>query len=144
MATVKNGDKVKVEYTGKLEDGTIFDSSEKQGEPLEFTVGQGQLIKGFEQAVVGMQIGEEKQITLAPEEAYGQYNPELVREMPKENFPTEEEIQPGMMFLMNLPDGRQIPVRITAVTEETITLDLNSPLAGKTLIFIIKVLEVAS
>jgi len=144
MATVKNGDKVKVEYTGKLEDGTIFDSSEKQGAPLEFTVGQGQLIKGFEQAVVGMQIGEEKQITLAPEEAYGEYNPELVREMPKENFPTEEEIQPGMMFLMNLPDGRQIPVRITAVTEETITLDLNSPLAGKTLIFIIKVIEVAS
>ena len=143
MAIVKNGDKVKVEYTGKLEDGTIFDSSEKQGVPLEFTVGQGQLIKGFEEAVVGMQIGEEKEITLAPEEAYGQYNPELVRELPKENFPTEEEIQPGMMFLMNLPDGRQIPVRITVVTEETITLDLNSPLAGKTLIFKIKVIEVA-
>jgi FKBP-type peptidyl-prolyl cis-trans isomerase 2 len=144
MSVVKKGDKIKVEYEGKLEDGTIFDSSKKHEAPLEFTVGEGQLIKGFEEAVVGMNVGEEKEIKLLPEEAYGNHNPELVREMPKETFQSDQEIEPGMMFLMNLPDGRQIPVRITNVSDEKVTIDLNSPLAGKTLVFKIKVLEIGN
>ena len=143
MSIVKKGDKIKVEYEGKLEDGTIFDSSEKHDTPLEFTVGDGQLIKGFEEAVVGMSVGEEKEIKLLPEEAYGSHNPELVREMPKESFQADQEIQPGMVFLMNLPDGRQIPVRIIQISDEKVTIDLNSPLAGKTIVFKIKVLEIA-
>lgn len=140
---IKKGDKIKVEYTGKLEDGTVFDSSDKHETPLEFEVGAGQLIKGFDEAVIGMNIGEEKEIRIEPKDAYGEYNPELVKEMPREGFPKEQEIQPGMIFMMNLKDGRQIPVRISKVTDETVTIDLNSPLVGKPLIFKIKVVDIA-
>ena len=107
MKSVEKGDKVKVEYTGKLEDGTIFDSSEKQGAPLEFEVGAGQVIKGFDEAVVGMKKDEEKEITLKPEEGYGERNPELVKDMPKESFPKDQEIKPGMVFMMKVQDGRE-------------------------------------
>jgi FKBP-type peptidyl-prolyl cis-trans isomerase 2 len=126
-----------------LEDGTVFDSSEKHDAPLEFTAGNGQLIKGFDNAVIGMKIGEEKEVKIPPEEAYGTYNPEFVKEMPREVFPEDQDIQPGMMFMVALQDGRQIPVRISEVSEEYVTVDLNPPLAGKTLIFKIKVLEIA-
>jgi len=143
MSAVKKGDKIKVEYVGKLEDGTVFDSSEKVGSPIEFEVGAGQLIKGFDEAVVGMKIGEEKEITLQPGDAYGKVNPELIKELPKNCFPEDQEISAGMMFMMGLQDGRQIPVRIAEVKEETITVDLNPPLAGKTLIFTIKVVEIS-
>jgi FKBP-type peptidyl-prolyl cis-trans isomerase 2 len=143
LDVVKKGDKVKVEYTGSLEDGTIFDSSEMHNEPLEFVVGAGQLIKGFDDAVVGMKIGEEKEIKLLPAEAYGEHNPEFVKDMPRDCFPPEQDIQPGMMFMVALQDGRQIPVRVTIVTDENVTVDLNPPLAGKTLIFKIKVIEIA-
>ena len=142
LKIVKKGDKVTVHYTGTLEDGTVFDSSDKHEAPLEFIVGGGQLIKGFDDAVVGMKLDEEKEIKIPPEEAYGEYNPEYVKEMPKEVFPKEQEIQEGMMFLLNLPNGRQVPVRISEVTEDTVTVDLNPPLAGKTLIFKIKILEI--
>lgn len=144
MEIAKKGDKVKVEYVGSLEDGTVFDSSEMHNEPLEFVVGTGQLIKGFDDAVVGMKIGEEKEIRLPPEEAYGAHNPEFVKDMPRECFPQDQDIQPGMMFMVALQDGRQIPVRISQVSEETITVDLNPPLAGKTLVFKIKLLEIAA
>jgi FKBP-type peptidyl-prolyl cis-trans isomerase 2 len=145
MTGVKKGDKIKVEYVGKLEDGTVFDSSEKHDAPLEFTVGDGQIIKGFEEAVLGMKVGEEKEIKLPPEEGYGPHNPELVKDMPKDCFNSQdEEIKAGMVFLMDLPNGRQIPVRIANVTEEMVTIDLNPPLAGKTLIFQIKILDIAS
>ena len=143
MQVVKKGDKIKVEYTGTLEDGSVFDSSDKHEEPLEFTVGAGQLIKGFEDAVVGMKIGEEKEIKLLPDEAYGPHNPELVKDMPKEIFPEGQDIQPGMVFVVGLQDGRQIPVWISKVTDEAVTVDLNPPLAGKTLTFKIKVIEIA-
>jgi len=142
MMVVKKGDKVKVEYTGTLEDGTVFDSSDNHDAPLEFEVGSGQIIKGFDEAVVGMEKGEEKEMTLKPEEAYGDYNPELVKELPKENIPEDQEIKPGMTLVMALPDGRQMPLRVTKVTEEAITIDLNPPLAGKTLIFKIKLVEI--
>jgi peptidylprolyl isomerase len=143
LEIAKKGDKVKVEYVGSLEDGTIFDSSEMHNEPLEFVVGAGQLIKGFDDAVVGMKIGEEKEIRLPPDEAYGAHNPEFVKDMPRGCFPQDQDIQPGMMFMVALQDGRQIPVRISQVSDDTITVDLNPPLAGKTLVFKIKLLEIA-
>ena len=143
MKVVKKGDKIKVEYTGTLEDGSVFDSSEKHDAPLEFTVGSGQIIKGFDEAVVGMKIGEEKEIKLLPDQAYGQHNPELVKDMPKDVFPENQEIQPGMVFVVGLQDGRQVPVWISEVSEETVKVDLNPPLAGKTLNFKIKIIEIA-
>lgn len=142
LKTVEKGSKIKVEYVGSLEDGTIFDSSEKHNSPLEFVVGEKQVIKGFDDAVVGMKAGEEKEITLPPDQAYGQHNPEFVRDMPKNMFPEDQEIKPGMIFMVDLQDGRQIPVTVTKVTDEFVTIDLNPPLAGKTLIFKIKIVEI--
>lgn len=144
MKMVKKGDKVKVEYIGKLEDGTVFDSSDKHGSLLEFTVGEGQLIKGFDEALLGMQAGEIKEIKLDPKNAYGEYNPDFVKELPKEYFPENQEIEPGMVFSIRLQDGHQVPMRIIEVSDETVTIDLNPPLTGKTLIFEIKLVEIAS
>jgi len=144
MDCVKEGDKITVEYTGSLEDGTVFDSSDKHEEPFEFKVGEGSIIKGFDQAVVGMKVGEEKEVKIAPENAYGHYNSELVKDLPRNVFPETQELNPGMMFVMSLPDGRQVPVRIAKVEEEKVTVDLNSPLAGKTLVFKIKIVSIAS
>jgi peptidylprolyl isomerase len=144
LQIVKKGDKVKVEYTGTLEDGSVFDSSDKHDTPIEFTVGSGQLIKGFENAVIGMKVGEEKEIKVPPDEAYGQHNPELVKDMPRNIFPENKEIAPGMIFLVSLQDGRQIPVWISKISENSVTVDLNPPLAGKTLTFKIKILEIAA
>ncbi|MBW2999183.1 peptidylprolyl isomerase [Candidatus Woesearchaeota archaeon] len=141
---IKEGDKVTVEYTGTLEDGTVFDSSEKHGKPLEFEVGAKQLIKGFEDAVIGMEKGEEKEITLQPSEAYGDNNPQLIKEVPKEKLPQDKEVKPGMMLLMGLPNGAQVPARITEVTEKTVKIDLNHPLAGKVLNFKIKIVDFSS
>ena len=139
---VKKGDKIKVDYTGTLEDGTVFDSSEKHGEPLEFEAGVGQLIKGFDDAVLGMKKGEEKEVKIAPKDAYGEHNPELVKEMPRGLFPQNQDIKAGMVFMMGLQDGRQIPVKISQVSDDTITVDLNPLLAGKTLIFKIKIVAI--
>ena len=139
---IKQGDKVKVEYTGTLDDGTVFDSSEKQGKALEFEVGAKQLIKGFDDAVMGMDKGEEKEIKLQPEEAYGQHNPDLIKKVPRDKLPKEPEPKEGMMLALGTPDGKQFPAKITEVTENEITIDLNHPLAGKVLNFKIKVVEV--
>ncbi|MCJ7570784.1 MAG: peptidylprolyl isomerase [Candidatus Thermoplasmatota archaeon] len=143
MDVVKKGNKVKVEYIGSLEDGTVFDSSERHNQPLEFIVGAGQLLKGFDDAVVGMKIGEEKEIRLPPDEAYGPHNPEFVKDMPRDCFPEDQEIQPNMMYMVSLQNGRQIPVRISKVSEDIVTADLNPPLAGKTLVFKIKLLQIS-
>ena len=144
LQVVKKGDKIKVEYTGTLEDGSIFDSSEKHDTPIEFTVGSGKLIKGFENAVIGMKVGEEKEIKIPPEEAYGLHNPEFVKDMPRNIFPENKQIQIGMVFLVSLQSGRQIPVWISKISENSVTVDLNPPLAGKTLIFKIKIVEIAA
>ena len=90
---VKKGDKVKVDYTGTLEDGTVFDSSEKHGQPLEFEVGAGQVIPGFENGIIGMEKGNEKDIEIKPADAYGEINPEMVKELPKDQFPQDKEIK---------------------------------------------------
>ena len=144
MAGVKKGDKIKVEYEGTLDDGTVFDSSDRHEAPLEFTAGSGQLIKGFDDAVIGMKKGEEKVVKISPEDAYGTHNPELVKELPRDCFPEEQEIKPGMIFMMKTEDGRQIPLKISKVSDGNITVDLNPPLAGKTLTFKIKLVAIAS
>jgi len=142
--SIKKGDKVKIEYTGTLEDGTVFDSSEKQGKPLEFEVGAGKVLKGFEEALVGMKKGEEKEIKLTSAEAYGEHNPKLIKKIPKEQLPKDKELKPGMLLIIGTPDGRRFPAKITEVTDTEVTLDLNHPLAGKALNFKIKVVEVSS
>ncbi len=138
---IKKGDKVKVEYTGTLDDGTVFDTSEGK-QPLEFEAGAGQLIKGFDEAIMGMEKGEEKEIKLTPEKAYGDHNPELIKKIPRDKIPVPEgqEIKQGMMLALGTPDGKQIPAKITEVTDKEITIDLNHPLAGKNLNFKVKVI----
>ena len=141
---IKKGDKIKVDYEGKLDSGEIFDTS-KHGEhshPLEFEVGSGLVIKGFDESVIGMKVGEEKDITIKPEEAYGFHNESLLRKIPKAQIPLKEETKIGMMLILGTPDGQKFPVRIAEVTSDEVTLDLNHPLAGKTLHFKIKLLEI--
>jgi len=137
---IKEGSFVKVEYTGSFDDGTVFDSSKKHGQPLQFQVGMKQMIPGFEKAVIGMGVGEEKEVILKPEEAYGQVNEQLIQKAPRDKVPSE--IKVGMVLGMNLPDGKQIPARVTEVNDQEVTIDLNHELAGKTLHFKIKVIEV--
>lgn len=141
---VENGDKILVHYTGTLEDGTVFDSSEKHGKPLECEVGQGMLIKGFEQALLGMNEGEEKEIKLTPTEAYGDHNPELIKPVPKAQLPQGQEIKEGMILLMQLPTGQQVPTKIAEVGETEVKIDMNHPLAGKTLIFKLKLEKITA
>src|SRR3989338_7906432 len=131
---VKQGNKVKVEYTGSLDDGTVFDSSAGR-EPLEFVVGQGQVIKGFDEGIEGMTKGEEKEIVILPADAYGEDNPELMRKVPRSKLPQDQETKVGMLLAIGMPGGQQFPARIAEVSESDITLDLNHPLAGKTLHF---------
>ena len=138
---IEKGNKVKVEYKGTLENGDEFDSSEKHGQPLEFEVCSGMMIKGFDEAVIGMEKDEEKNIKLTPEEAYGQINDKLIQKIPKTQLPPEQEPKVGMVLGVKLPDGQQIPARITQVNETDVTLDLNHPLAGKTLNFWLKVVN---
>ncbi|TKJ17730.1 peptidylprolyl isomerase [Candidatus Woesearchaeota archaeon B3_Woes] len=140
---IKKGDKIKVDYTGTFDDGNVFDTSEGK-QPIEFEVGAGQLIKGFDEAVVGMEKGQEKEIKLSSSEAYGDVNPELIKKVPRDKLPKDKEIKPGMVLGMGTPDGKQIPVRVTDANDKEITIDLNHPLAGKNLNFKIKVVEIVS
>lgn len=137
----KKGDKVKVEYEGKLEDGTVFDSSKAQGKLLEFVLGSGQVVKGFDKAIEGMKVGQEKSFTLEPSEAYGDPNPKLVQKVPRDKLP-KEELKPGMMLAVGLPTGQQLPAIIKKVEKDVVTIDFNHPLAGKTLKFKVKLAEI--
>ena len=140
---VKSGDKIQVEYTGKLNDGTIFDKSE-QGNPLEFIVNSGQIIPGFDNAVEGMKLNEEKTITIKSEDAYGSKREDLVGEFPKDSLPPDLEIKKGGMLALKMPTGETIHAAITDVTENTVVIDANHPLSGKDLIFDIKVVGISS
>lgn len=137
---IDKGKKVKVEYEGTLEDGTVFDSSEKHGQPLEFEIGAGQIIPGFEKAVCDLEVGKECEIDIPADEAYGQENPELVKKVPKGQLP--EGAEAGATVMIKLPNGQQLPAKIIEIGDEELTLDLNHPLAGKKLHFKIKLLEV--
>lgn len=139
---IKKGDKVKIDYTGSFDDGTVFDSSEKHGQALEFEVGKGMVIKGFDEAVVGMKKDEEKEIHLKSTEAYGDHNPDLIKKVPKEQLPQDREVEAGMMLAVGLPNGQQLPAMITAVDEKIVTIDMNHPLAGKALNFKLKVVSI--
>lgn len=135
------GNTVKVMYKGTLEDGTVFDQSQ-EGSPLEFTVGSGQLIPGFDRGVVGMKLNETKTVTIPPEDAYGLPNPEMVRNFPKSSMPEGFEPEAGMQITMQDPQGRPVPAKIAGVTDDEVAIDLNHPLAGETLIFEITVVEI--
>lgn len=142
MAQAQRGDTVKVHYTGKLDDGTVFDSSIDR-EPLEFTLGQGGIIPGFEQAVLGMSTGESKTETIPSENAYGPYVEEMVLTVDRQQMPPEIEPQVGQQLHLQQPDGQMIPVMITDVSNSTVTLDANHPLAGENLTFDIQLVEIA-
>lgn len=141
MAKVKKGDIVKVHYTGKLTSGEQFDSSTGK-DPLTFTVGGGQMIKGFDEAIPGMEVGDKKTINLRPEEAYGSVNKEAIVEFPKKNIPDNITIEKGMKLQLQSAEGHPIPVVVTDVKEETVILDANHALAGKELVFDIELMEI--
>jgi len=136
-AAAKEGDKVKIHYTGTFENGEVFDSSEGR-EPIGFTIGEHHVVPGFEQAIVGMKVGEKKSVTLEPKEAYGEPHPELVQDVPLEAM-TQSGITPekGMVLGVSHPQapGQQLPAKVLDVGEKTVKLDMNHPLAGKKLRF---------
>jgi peptidylprolyl isomerase len=142
MKQVKEGDVVKVHYTGKLVNGEQFDSSAGR-EPLEFTVGAGQMIKGFDAAMPGMNLGEKKTINIAPEDAYGHRSEEAIIEFPKENVPAEMVLEPGMPLTLSNQAGQPVPVIVVEVKDDVIILDANHFLAGQELIFDIELVEIA-
>jgi FKBP-type peptidyl-prolyl cis-trans isomerase 2 len=142
MQQAQNGDKVKVHYHGTLRNGEIFDSSNGR-EPLEFTVGTGQVIKGFDEGVKGMQVGEKKKVEIPVGDAYGEKSQEMVVEFPKDQFPPEMAPEVGMQLMMSNGSGQQFPVRVVEVKEESVVLDANHPLAGQDLIFDIELVEIA-
>lgn len=142
MTKIKDGNEVKVHYTGKLNDGTVFDSSDGR-EPLAFTIGKGMMIPGFEKGVMGMALNEEKTITLPPEEAYGEVREDMIAEVPNQQLPPEIKPEIGMELMSQTPDGQQLVVKIKEVKDESIVIDANHPLAGQELTFDIKVVEIA-
>jgi peptidylprolyl isomerase len=143
LPIIEEGDTVKVHYTGKLNDGSVFDSS-KDREPLEFTLGEGQLIPGFEEAVNGMEVGDSTTVDIPTDEAYGERRDDLELEVSKAELPGDVEPEVGMQLQMKQQGSEKtIPVQITEVEEEKVTIDANHPLAGKDLTFDIEVVEKA-
>lgn len=140
MAEAKSGDTVRVHYTGTLGNGSVFDSSQGR-EPLEFTVGSGQVIPGFDQAVTGMRPGDEKQVTIPSGEAYGERRPEMMARVPREQFPPEVEPAIGQQLQVQ-QDGQAFVVTVAEVTDGEVTLDANHPLAGQDLTFDLALVEI--
>jgi len=141
MSKVKDGDTVKVHYTGKLENGDVFDSS-REREPFEFTVGNKAVIPGFEKGVVGMGVGDTKTIEIPPEEAYGPKQDELVVVVNKTEFPEDITPSVGQRLQIKQQDGNPVVVTITDLTEDSVTLDANHPLAGYTLFFEVEIVDI--
>jgi FKBP-type peptidyl-prolyl cis-trans isomerase SlpA len=141
MSLVKENDTVKVHYTGKLADGQVFDSSEGK-DPIEFTLGQGQLIPGFEKGLIDMKLNEKKTINIPKDEAYGDSREDLVQEVQKSELPEEIKPEVGMGLVSKSQDGREMNLVIAEVKEESIVVDGNHPLAGKDLIFDLEVVEI--
>ncbi|MEA5597509.1 peptidylprolyl isomerase [Rivularia sp. UHCC 0363] len=141
MTQAKAGNNVKVHYTGKLDDGTVFDSSAER-EPLQFSLGSGNVIPGFEEAIIGMAPGESKTATIPPDQAYGHQRDELVITVEKEQIPTDLSVEIGQQLRISQNDGQVIPVIVTEVSDSKVTLDANHPLAGQQLTFDIQLVEV--
>ena len=137
----KEGSTVQVHYEGRLPDGTVFDSSSGR-EPIEFTVGGGQVVPGFDEAVRGMAPGQKKTATIPAEKAYGDRSKELLFEVNRTEVPSDMELKVGDSVSVGLPNGQAIPVQVAAVTEEKVTLDANHPLAGKDLVFELELVKV--
>ena len=143
MSQAKQGDSVKIHYTGRLDDGTVFDSS-KGREPLEFKLGEGQVIPGFEVAVLGMATGDTKTARIEAEDAYGPHREEMVLKVEKGQFPEDIEPQIGQQLQLGQPGGEVVRVVVTEVSEADVTLDANHPLAGKALSFDIELVEIGA
>jgi FKBP-type peptidyl-prolyl cis-trans isomerase 2 len=141
MTEVKTGDTVRIHYTGTLDDGSVFDSS-RDREPLEFTVGSGQIIPGLEQAIPGMKIGEEKTVAIPCDLAYGPHDPNGRQAIPRDQVPEHIPLELGTALQMQLPDGRAMAVTVAEVTEAEVVLDANHPLAGKDLTFDVEMVEI--
>lgn len=141
MTDAKAGDKVRVHYTGTLPGGETFDSSEGRA-PLEFTVGSGEIIPGFDKAIPGMSVGDTKKVDVPAQDAYGEHNPQGVQSVPRTQVPDNVPLDPGTQLQVQTADGRTVPVTVTEVTEEEVTLDANHPLAGKDLTFEIELVEI--
>jgi len=137
---IKAGDTIRVAYTGKFENGDVFDTSEGKS-PLEFTVGSGNIIQGFENAVVGMREGEKKTVTLAPDEGYGVRSDDLVFDISKNSIPAGLELEVGKMIQLTNQSGQKMPGVVSDIGDGVVTIDANHPLAGKNLVFDIEVVE---
>jgi len=141
MTEVKNGDTVRIHYTGTLADGSVFDSSEGR-DPLEFTVGSGQVIAGMDAGLPGMAVGDQKRLEIPSADAYGPLNPEARQAIPREGIPDDIPLELGTQLQMQSPEGHVLPVTVVEVTESTVTLDANHPLAGKDLNFEIELVSI--
>jgi len=141
MQQAKEGNVVKVHYSGRLTDGTLFDSSEGR-EPLEFTVGAGQMIRGFDAGVLGMTIGEKKTLQIAAEDAYGARDEEAIIEFPAENIPADMKLEPGMQLTLRNQNGQPVPVIVLEVKDEVVIMDANHMLAGQDLVFDVELVEI--
>lgn len=142
MTQAKDGDIVRVHYTGKFDDGEVFDSSQDRTEPLQFTIGQRQVIPGFEKGVTGMSLDETKTVRIPAEEAYGEYRQELMITIGKEHLPQDIQLEPGQRILVERPDGGTAPATVLEVSETGVTIDGNHPMAGKDLTFEIQLVEI--
>ena len=142
MTEAKQGDTVRVHYTGRLEDGNVFDSS-LQRDPLEFTIGAGEVIAGFEEAVTGMSPGQSKTVTIDPDHAYGDYRQEMVHRVSRSDIPDDVELEPGMLVQASRNDNETIVLTVREVDDQNVTLDANHPLAGKDLTFEIELVSIA-
>lgn len=140
MAQATPGDTVRIHYTGRLDDGTVFDTSEGR-DPLEFVLGSGQVIPGFERAVTGMERGEEKTVTIPADEAYGERKSELLINVGRSEMPSGLDPQVGQRLQMSTPDGQTFQVTVTETSDTTVVLDANHPLAGRDLTFDIQLVE---
>ncbi len=141
MTQAKSGDTVSIHYTGKLTDGTQFDSSEGR-DPLEFQLGAGQVIKGLEQEIEGMDVGAKSTVTIAADEAYGQHDPNQVQRVERSVIPEDIDLQVGMQLGANTQSGEQITLTVTDIGDAEVTLDANHPLAGQDLVFDVELVEV--
>ena len=142
MTEVKTGDKVRIHYTGTLTDGEVFDSSEGR-DPLEFTVGSGQIIPGLDSAIPGMTVGDKKTVDVPADQAYGPINPEARQAVPRAEIPADIPLEPGTQLQVQTPQGQVMPVTVFEVSEEQVILDANHPLAGRDLTFAIELVEIA-
>ena len=143
MAEAKAGDIVGIHYTGTLEDGSVFDSSQGR-DPLEFTVAAGQIIPGLDREIPGMSVGDTKTVVIEPDDAYGQVNPAARQAVPRAEIPAEIPLEVGLPLQVQTPEGQAVPVTVAEVSDDTVVLDANHPLAGKTLTFQIELMSIAA